>query len=95
MRTLAFAIIGVGAATAVLIWLSLRVVHDAEKMERNPKLLRRRLFIWGTLYVISSGWGIIQVARGNEPPGALVGIVVAASFAWILIRGASKVNTGQ
>jgi len=95
MRILAFAILGVGIATAVLIWLSLHLVHDAEKMERNPRLLRRRLLIWGTLYVFSSGWGIIQVVRGNEPPAALVGIVVAASLAWLLIRGASRVNTGQ
>jgi hypothetical protein len=95
MRTLAFAIIGVGVATAVLIWGSLHLVHDAEKMERNPRLLRRRLLLWGTVYVLSSGWGIIQVVRGNEPPAALVGIVVAASFAWLLIRGASRVNTGQ
>jgi dipeptide/tripeptide permease len=95
MRILAFAIIGVGVATAVLIWLSLHLVHDAEKMERNPRLLRRRLLIWGTLYVVSSVWGIIQVVRGNEPPAAFVGIVVAAGFAWLLIRGASRVNTGQ
>jgi hypothetical protein len=95
MRTFAFAIIGVGVATAILIWLSLHLVQDAEKMERNPRLLRRRLLIGGTLYAVSSGWGIIEVARGNEPPAALVGIVIAASFAWLLIRGASGVNTGQ
>jgi hypothetical protein len=95
MRVLALAIIGVGVATAVLIWLSLHLVHEAEKMERNPRLLRRRLLIWGSLYVVSSGWGIIQVVRGNEPPAALVGIVVAASLAWILIRGASRVDQGQ
>jgi len=35
MRVLALAIIGVGVATAVLIWLSLHLVHEAEKMERN------------------------------------------------------------
>ena len=95
MRTLAFAIIGVGVVTAVLIWGCFRLVRDAEKMERNLRLLRRRLLIWGTLYVVSSGWGIIQVVRGNEPPAALIGVVVAASLAWLLIRGASTVNTGQ
>jgi hypothetical protein len=95
MRILAFTIIGVGVATAVLVWLSLNLVHDAEKMERNPRLLRRRLLIGGTLYVVSSGWGIIQVARGDQPPAALVGIVVAASVAWLLIRAANSVNTGQ
>jgi hypothetical protein len=95
MRVLAFAIIGVGVATAVLIWPSLHLVHEAEKMERNPRLLRRRLLIWGSLYVVSSGWGIIQVVGGNAPPAALAGIVVAASFAWIMIRGVGRVNTGQ
>jgi hypothetical protein len=95
MRVLVLAIIGVGVATAVLIWLSLHLVHETEKMERNARLLRRRLLVWGSLYVVSSGWGIIQVVRGNAPPAALVGIVVAASFAWIMIRGAGRVNNGQ
>lgn len=66
MRIFVFAIIGVGVATAVLIW-GFQLVHDAEKMERNPKLLRRRLLLWGTIYIASSGWGIIQVVRAMSP----------------------------
>jgi hypothetical protein len=95
MRTLALSIIGVGLATAILIWGSLHLIHDAEKMQRNPRLLRRRFLVMGAVYVVSSGWGIFEVGRGNEPPEALIGIVVAASLAWLLIKQASKVDTGQ
>ena len=95
MRTLALSIIGVGLATAILIWGSLRLIHDAEKMERNPRLLRRRFLIMGAIYVTSSVWGIFEVARGNEPPEALIGIAVAASMAWLLIKQGSNVKSGQ
>jgi hypothetical protein len=64
-------------------------------MQRNPRLLRRRFLVLGAVYVVSSGWGIFEVARGNETPEALIGIAVAASLAWLLIKQASKVNVSQ
>jgi hypothetical protein len=95
MRTLAFVIIGVGVATAALIWGSLHLIREAEKMQRNPRLLRRQLLLLGTVYVLSSGWGIIEVATGNYPPETLIGIAVAASMAWLLIKQASNVKSGH
>lgn len=95
MRTLAFVIIAVGVVTAALIWGSLHLIQDAEKMERNPRLLRRQLLLLGIVYVLSSGWGVIQVATGNYPPETLLGIAVAASMAWLLIKQASNVKSGQ
>jgi hypothetical protein len=95
MRTLAFVIIGVGLTTAALIWGSLHIMREAEKMQRNPRLLRRQLLLLGIVYVLSSGWGIVQVAAGNYPPEAMIGIAVAASIAWLLIKQASQVKSGQ
>lgn len=95
MRTLALSIIGVGLATAILICASLHLIHDSEKMQRDPRLLRRRFLVMGAVYVVGSGWGIFEVARDNEPPEALIGIAVAASLAWLLIKQASKVDIGQ
>jgi|ERR1700674_828447 len=92
MSTLVFAIVGVAVVTAALVWGSLHVIREAERMQRDPRLLRRRLLTLGLVYVCSSGWGIIQVARGDYPPEGLIGIVVAATFAWLLIKQASKVN---
>ena len=92
MSTLVFAIVAVAVATAALVWGSLHVVREAERMQRDPRLLRRRLLMLGLVYVCSSGWGIVQVARGDYPPEALIGIAVAATVAWLLIKQASKVN---
>jgi hypothetical protein len=93
MSTLVFAIVGVAVATAALVlgW-SLHVIREAERMQPDPRLLRRRLLTLGLIYVCSSGWGIVQVARGDYLPEALIGIAVAATFAWLLIKQASKVN---
>ena len=95
MRTLAFAIIVVGVATVALIWDSLHLIRDAERMQRDPRLLRRSFIRLGLVYVCGSAWGIVQVIRGDLPPGALIGVVVAASIAWLLIKQASGVKSGQ
>jgi tryptophan-rich sensory protein len=95
MRTLAFAIAVVGVATVALIWGSLHVIHDAEKMQRNPRLLRRRFLTMGIIYALSSGWGIVQVASGDLPAASLIGVAVAASLAWLLIKQSSGLKSGQ
>jgi len=95
MQTLALAIIVVGIVTAALIWGSLHIIHEAEKMQLDPRKLRRNFLTLGIIYAISSGWGIIQVASGDLPAASLIGVVVAASLAWFLIKQASGVKIRQ
>jgi hypothetical protein len=64
-------------------------------MPRNPQLLRRKFLSLGIIYAISSGWEIIQVASGDLHAASLIGVAVAASLAWLLIKQASGVKTGQ
>jgi hypothetical protein len=41
------------------------------------------------------GWDHGLSADRSQPPEALIGIAVAATFAWLLIKQASNVKTGQ
>jgi hypothetical protein len=61
-------------------------------MERDPKLLPRRILRMGLFYICSAGYGIVEVVTGNLPPIALIGLPVAAGIAWTLIREASNVK---
>jgi len=92
MSTLAFAILGVAVTTALLIWGSLRVFRDAERLQRDPKALRRRLLLFGSLYVASSVFAIFQVATGNSPPITLIGIPIAAALIWAFLKAAGNVE---
>ena len=90
--TIATAITAVLAATAALGWMMWRVVRSAERMERDPKYLRRRL-IWGAMiYVFGVLFGTIEVARGEQPIQALIGLPIALFMIWILLRSAAKVK---
>ena len=93
MRGAALAIVVVAFTTAAIVWASLHVIREAEKMQRDAKLLRRRLLFLGTLYVCSASLGAFQVATGKEPPVTLTGVAVAAVVAWLLIRSAAKANS--
>jgi hypothetical protein len=92
MRTLALAILGVAVATAFLVWVGLRVFRDVERLQRDPKLRRRRLFLWGFLYACSSVFAIVQVATGKISPLALIGLPIAAAFIWTFLKAASNVK---
>jgi hypothetical protein len=69
-----------------------RLFRSVEQMERDPKYLRRRL-IWGaTIYVFGALFGIIEVARGEQPIQALIGLPIVLFLIWVLLRSASKVK---
>jgi hypothetical protein len=93
MRGAIFAIVAVAFTTAAIVWGSLHVIHEAERMQRDAKLLRRRFLFLGAIYACSASCGVFQVATGQQPPLALIGVAVAGAFAWFLIRGASKAKT--
>ena len=92
MRVLAWAIVVVGVTTALLVWGCFRLVRDAERMERNPELLRRRFLRLGLFYIAVAVPAILQVATGREPPITLIGLPIAAALAWLLIKHASNVK---
>ena len=51
MRAFALTMVAVGIATALLMWGCFRLIRDAEKMERDPTLLRRRMLRMGLFYI--------------------------------------------
>jgi hypothetical protein len=90
--TMATVITGVLVATAVLGWMMWRLARTAERMARDPKYLRRRL-IWGAMiYVFGALFGIIEVARGEQPVQTLIGLPIALFLIWVILRSASKVR---
>lgn len=92
MRVLAWSILVVAVTTALLVWGGFRLIRDVEKMQRDPKLLRRAFLRMAIMYIAGSVFGIIQVATGSLPPIALMGIPVAGALAWTLIKQASNVK---
>jgi hypothetical protein len=92
MRLLAWSIVVVGIATALLVWGCFRLICDAEKMQRDPTLLRRRMVRLGLFYICCAVLGIVRVVTGDLPPMALIGLPVTAGIAWILIKQANNVK---
>jgi len=92
MRALALTILAVGVTTALLIWACLHVIRDAEKMQRDPKLLCRRFRFLGIVYIVGCLFGIFHVATGSEPPITLIGLPIGATLAWFWIKQASNVK---
>ena len=92
MRVLAWAILVVAVTTALLVWGCLRLARDAERMERDPRLLRRRFLRWGFLYIGVAVLNIVRAATGDLPPIALIGLPITAAFAWFLIKQADNVK---
>lgn len=92
MRLLAWSIFVVGIATALLMWGCFRLIRDAEKMGRDPTLLRRRMLRMGLFYICCAVLGIARVVIGDLPPMALIGVPVTAGIAWILIKQANNVQ---
>ena len=93
MRLLALSVFVVGVTTALLVWGCIGLARDLERMQRDPKLLRRRFFLLGSLYIASAVFGTVEIAIGSEPPIGLVGLPIAALFAWTFIKAASNVRT--
>jgi hypothetical protein len=86
-------IIGVLAATALLVYAMWAMGRHAERSERDPKYLRRFLFRFGTVYAIGSVCVIVQAANGKLPTEALIGLPIPLLFAWFFLRTASRVKT--
>jgi cell division protein FtsW (lipid II flippase) len=89
---IATVIIGVFVATAVMGWLMWRLFRSAERMERDPKYRRRRLIRGAMIYVFGALFGMIQVARGELPIQALMGLPISLFMIWVILRTASKVK---
>ncbi|MFY9948626.1 MAG: hypothetical protein WA261_00770 [Candidatus Sulfotelmatobacter sp.] len=90
--TIATVIIGVLVATAVMGWLMWRLFRSAERMERDPKYLRRRLIRGAMIYVAGALVGMIEIARRELPIQALIGLPISLFMIWVLLRTASKVK---
>jgi len=93
MRLLALSVLVVAVTTALLVWACFRLVRNAETMERDPNLLRRRLLRGGLLYIGVAVLVIVWVATGDLPPIALLGLPITAAYAWTSIKAASNVKT--
>jgi hypothetical protein len=85
-------VVGVLAFTAMFIWLLWRMAQSVERAEREPRYLRRILFILGGVYVAGAINAIIQVLSGNQPLEALVGLPIGALLAWFYLRTAFRVK---
>jgi len=55
-------------------------------MERDPKYLRRWLIGGATFYVFGVLLGIIEIARGEKPIQALIGLPIPLLMIWIFVR---------
>jgi hypothetical protein len=94
-RTIAAIIIGVLAFSAIFVWMAWRLFRSVERMERDPKYLRRRLIWGGALYVFAALFAIVQVAIGEQPKQILIGLPIPAFIAWQLLRTANRVNASK
>jgi len=83
-------IVAVSAASAFLAWMIWRAWQSAERVARDPKYLRRRLFRLGLLYVGAAVFGIVEVATGREPIQTLAGLPIGLLFAWLVLRTATR-----
>jgi hypothetical protein len=87
-KMIATSIVGVLALTAFLVWMMFRTVRTAERTERDPKFLRRRLVRWGMLYAVCAVVLIVEVATGSQPKAMLIGLPIPALIAWRFFRTA-------
>ncbi len=93
MRILALSILVVTVTTALLVWGCFRLIRDVERMQRDPKRLRRLCLVLASLYIAAAVYGTVEVVIGDEPPIGLIGLPIAALFIWNLIRRLSNVKT--
>ncbi len=89
---MATVIIGVLVATAVMGWMMWRLARSAERMERDPKYLRRRLVWAAMIYVFGALFGIIEVARGEQPVQTLIALPIVLFLIWVILRSSRKVK---
>src|SRR5215472_9267589 len=88
-RNVSAAIVAVFATSALIGWLAWRAYRLAERLERDTRLLHRGLIVFGSLYLASSIWGIVQVIRGAAPMQSLTGLPISLFIAWVFFRAAT------
>lgn len=89
---IAAVILGVAAFSAFLAFLAWGVFKSAERAERDPRYLRRRLLWFGLLYAFGAAYGITQLITVKEKGPTLVGLAVGGSFAWFYLKAAANVK---
>jgi hypothetical protein len=94
-RNVSAAIVAVFATSALIGWLAWRAYRLAERLERDTRLLHRGLIVFGSLYLASSIWGIVQVIRGAAPMQSLTGLPISLFIAWVFFRAATRLNTAS
>ena len=93
LRTVTVTILAVFALSALLGWGAWRMYKSAERAERDPKYLRRRLIRLGVLYLGCSIWAVLEVANGARPLKSLVGLPIGLLLGWFYLRAATRVDT--
>jgi threonine/homoserine/homoserine lactone efflux protein len=85
-------IVAVLASSAFLGWMAWQVFKSAERAERDPRYLRRRLLSMAMLYIGCAVFAIAQVATGKEPIKSLIGLPIGVMFIWMYLRAAIRVK---
>lgn len=85
-------IVVVLGTSALLGWGAWRVCKSAERAERDPRYLRRKLLWFGLIYVVGATFGIAEVVTGREPIQSLIGLPIGAFFAWFYLKAAFQVK---
>ena len=88
----ALVILAVTVTTAVMAIGMWRMSKDTERAEKNARYRRKVLLRMALLYVFSAVFGTVEVARGKEPMGSLVGLPIVAFLAWMCWRLAAGVK---
>ncbi len=91
MRAFALTIFAVAVTTALLVFGSFLVLRRAAKME-DPKFLRRHFLFKSLLYAVIGLFLILNVATGDFPPIALIGLPITAVLVWSSIKQAGNVK---
>jgi phosphatidylglycerophosphate synthase len=89
---IATVIVVVLALSAFLGLVAWRVYKSAERAERDPRYLRRRLLGMGMLYIGCALFAIANVATGREPIKSLIGLPIGVLFIWMYLRAAIRVK---
>jgi hypothetical protein len=80
------------ALSGFIGWMAWRVFKSAERAERDPRYLRRRLLEMGMLYIGCAIFAIANVATGREPIKSLIGLPIGVLFIWMYLRAAIRVK---
>ena len=91
-EVIAAIIVVVLALSAFIGWVAWRVFKSAERAERDPRYLRRRLLGMGILYIGCAIYAIANVATGREPIKSLIGLPIGVLFIWMYLRAAIRVK---